>query len=304
MIVGDKAEWLRIGVGGIVPLHVDPVAEKDDTGNGSLTGWASVYNVVDQQDDIVLRGAFAKTINDWRASSRQIALTNGHDNTPNGVIGSAKSLAETPYGLKMVAGYASTPDAQAVRAKVTEKHVGGLSIYGPIIRKSYEIRDGREIQVIHEAGLWAVGVTPMPANEKSLITVAKSLEDLYGDEDDPRTKAWVCDMKSALTITSKTVRAAALDLLVKAYPGTSSTAPATDPATPSSPPPDGVAAKATALDDASAYALSVIGESGPSQGAPGGEPSDSLADLLTLEKSATLTDLDAMLAEFGTSAKE
>jgi HK97 family phage prohead protease len=292
--VGDKAEWLRIGVGGIVPLHLDPAVAKDDSATGTLTGWASVYNVVDQQDDIVMHGAFAKTIELWKSKGRTIALTNGHDNSPTGVIGSAASLAETPYGLKMVASYASTPDAQVIRAKVKEKHVGGLSIYGPIVKKSYETRDGREIQVIHEAGLWAVGVTPMPANEKSLITAAKSLE-----EEDPLSDVWICDMKSALAITSKTVRRIAVDLLVKsAYPTLGTPPVAIDQATPSI-----VAVKANALDEASVYALGIIGESEPATTALGGEPKDSLADLLALEQVATTSELDAMLRDFGQSAK-
>jgi HK97 family phage prohead protease len=294
--VGDKAEWLRIGVGGIVPIHLDSVAEKDDTGPGTVTGWASVYNVVDQQDEIVIRGAFAKTIKDWAGSNRVIPLTNGHDNSPAGVIGSVKSLSETPYGLKLAGSYSSAPSAQDVRMKAKEGHVNGLSIFGGVINKSYETRDGRDISILHEVGLMAVGLTPMPVNSKALITASKSLK---ADDEDSLSEVWICDMKSALAITSKAVRKTAVDLLVKsAYPtivaatGSNATGDTTD-----------VVVKANALDEASVYALGIIGESGPGTSSPGGEPSDSLADLLALEQVATTSELDAMLRDFGQSAK-
>ena len=287
-----NAEWLRIGTGGVVPMHLGTVA-KDGSDPGMVEGWASVYNVVDGQDDVVVPGAFAKTIKDWKSGSRAIVLTNGHDNTPNGVVGSVTDLKETSYGLKLAGKFSSAPSAQEIRTKAKEGHIGGLSIFGPIIRKSFESRDGRDIQVIHEAGLWAVGLTPIPANDKALVTASKS-GDVVDEQDDPLSDVWICDMKSALSITSKTVRKTAIDLLVRAaYPTIGEAAKTADPAEPA------VAAKTSELADASTYALSVIGESGPSNSSPGGEPNDSLADLLALEKSTTSSDLDAMLAELG-----
>ncbi len=298
--MSDKAEWLKVGTGGVVPMHFDPIVEKDDAGPGTITGWASVFGNVDLQDDIVMHGAFSKTIKDWQGSKRSIALTDGHDNSAKGTIGHATSLSETGYGLKLGGQYATTPDAQSIRAKVKGGSVGGMSMYGPVIRASFEDREGKVIRIIHEAALLAVGITPVPANQDALITASKSLADLYPDDDDPKTKAWICDMKSALSLSAKDVRNAALGLLIKAYP-TATVEPAAVPgATPPAPP----ASDQGGIDDASAYALSIIGESGPRQDAPGGEPSDSLADLLALDKATTSSDLDALLAEFGQIDKE
>ena len=75
-----NGEWLRLGLGGVVPVTWDLTSKTGgDTGPGELEGWASVYNVIDQQDDIVLPGAFSQTIKHMRQSGRVIPLSADHD---------------------------------------------------------------------------------------------------------------------------------------------------------------------------------------------------------------------------------
>ena len=287
------AEWLRIGVGGVVPVHWD--VAKADTGSGTLSGWASVYNVVDQQDDIVLPGAFRKALQEWRSSGRVVPLAVDHEHSSDAVIGSLVSATETPYGLKFTAAFSSTQRAQEMRVKAKEGHLAGLSIYGPIFKKSFESRDGRELRLLQELGLMEVTLTPYPANGKALVTSAKGGVDVTGQA--PLDDAWVRDMRAALEIVSAPVRKAAVDLLIAAYRVT--------------PPPGGDDAHepggdtSAAGDDgadaqvAAKYALALIGESEPDIGPLGGKPeTSSLADLLApLDAAATTTDLDALEAQ-------
>jgi HK97 family phage prohead protease len=288
-----NGEWLKLGVDGVVPIHWSATMAKDDD-TGELEGWASVYNVVDAQDDIVVPGAFTKTMQLWRQNGRTIALTNAHDNTPAGVIGSVRKASDTAYGLKLRFGFSAAPDAQSIRAKAKEGHVTGLSIFGPIIKHAFETRDGRELRLIQEAGLWTVGLTPVPVNAQSLVTSAK---DGGGGDPPPdeggMSDVWICDMKSALAISRPTARKAAVDVLVRAqYKVVEETAadsgtPTTEPVTDA---------------DASTYALNLIGESGPDNTSPGGEPgSGSLADqlLATLSAATTSADIEALAAEIG-----
>jgi Escherichia/Staphylococcus phage prohead protease len=171
-----NGEWLRLGMGGVVPVTWDLTAKADTGGGpGELEGWASVYNVVDQQDDIVLPGAFSQTIKHMVQSGRVVPLSKDHDFTTDAVIGSVRAATDTPYGLKIRAGFASTPDAQAHRTKAKEGHLAGLSIFGPIVKKSYETRAGKEIRLLHEVGLMQVALTAYPANLDSLLTAAKSV---------------------------------------------------------------------------------------------------------------------------------
>lgn len=167
-----NGEWLRLGVGGVVPISWDLTSKADD-GPGELEGWASVFNVVDHQDDIVAPGAFKRTIEHMRQSGRVVTLTKGHDMDNTGVIGSLVFAQETAYGLRIKARYASTPTAQEQRTLAKEGHIKGMSIFGPILSKSETMVAGKPVRVLKEVGLMAVALTPYPANELALSTAAK-----------------------------------------------------------------------------------------------------------------------------------
>lgn len=168
------AELFRIGVGGVVPVQWEDL-EKSDSGPGTLTGWASVYNVIDQQDDVVVPGAFRKTIDEWRAAKprRVIPLTLDHENTADGVIGSLAKASDTPYGLHATFTFSSAARAQDARIKAREGHLNGLSIFGPIFSRSFETVAGKSVRMLKEVGLGFVGLTPMPANTDALVLTAK-----------------------------------------------------------------------------------------------------------------------------------
>jgi HK97 family phage prohead protease len=164
-------EWLRLGSGGVVPITWDVTSKSD---SGGLEGWASVFNVVDDQDEIVVPGAFKKTLAEWRQSGRTIPLSKNHEFAVDSVIGSLKSAEETPYGLRIQAGFASNPDAQKARGLAREGHLRGLSIAGPIFKSSGTIRNGKQIRVLQEVGLAQIALTAYPANTSAMTTAAKA----------------------------------------------------------------------------------------------------------------------------------
>jgi HK97 family phage prohead protease len=280
-------EWLRIGIGGVVPIQWD--VSKADGDPGSLQGYASVWNVVDQQDDVVVRGAFRKTLQEWRASKRVIPLVLDHEHSSAGVVGSLKAAVEDTFGLKFTAQFSGVAEAQNARQKAKEGHLAGLSIFGPIFKKSFETRDGREIRILHELGLMEVSLTPFPANDRAMVSAAKT---------GGLPEAWVTDMRAALSIASPGVRKSAVDQLVvmQYQPGKA----AADPAEPNNDSGGGdpVAAPNADPNDAAKYALSII--SGPGDSPPGGEPSDSLADLMaSVEATTVSSQLESLAAELG-----
>jgi hypothetical protein len=281
-------EWLRIGIGGVVPIQWD-VSKADDP--GTLTGWASVYNVVDQQDDVVMPGAFRKTLTEWRSSKRVIPLTLDHQNSAEGVIGSLAKVEDTAYGLKTTFRFADIGKAQDARKLARDGHLNGLSIWGPIFAKSFETVAGKSVRILREVGLRFVGLTPIPANDSSLVLTAK-----VDDKTPSLPEAWVTDMRAALSIVSPRVRKSAVDQLVvmQYQPGKS------DPAEPNNDSGAGDPAVAPNADpdDAAKYALSII--SGPGDSPPGGEPSDSLADLMaSVEATTVSSQLESLAAELG-----
>jgi len=287
----DGPELLRIGFGGVVPVQWS--LEKSDDGPGSLTGWASVYNVVDQQDDIVAPGAFRKTIAQWRqgGGKRVIPLTLDHQNTAEGVIGSLVKAEDTAYGLKTTFHFSSTPKAQEARTKAREGHLNGLSIWGPIFDSGVQMVAGKSIRVLKEVGLGVVGLTPIPANADSLVLTAKDqspevLAGMLGFDE------FADAMRKALEIDHPAAKKAAVHILLGSYQTELATkAVTTEP----------VATDAivddTSEDDSASYALQIAGI-GPGEDPPDGGPSDSLAGLFaSLDADETKSELDSLEAE-------
>lgn len=293
-------ELLRIGVGGVVPIRWE-LAKADD-GTGTLTGWASVYGNVDFQDDVVMPGAFRKWLAKWKSAGTVVPLTLDHENGVRGTIGSLADVVDRPFGLRTTFKFASTSDAQDARVKAKEGHVKGLSIFGNIINKSVEMVDDRMVRILREVELMAVGLTPLGANAKALVTAVKTDD---APEPDTATKTpdtlpdlWVADMRAAITITSETARALAVKALIADLAETTADQPAGDTTEPDEHT-DADAAGQDGGNEAAAYALSILGESEPDNGSPAGGPAD-LADqlLASIGASAHRNELQALAAEF------
>lgn len=297
-----EPELLRLGAGGVVPVQWD-TAEKADP--GTLTGWAAVYNVVDQQDDILQHGALRKSLSDWRSSSRVIGLTLDHKNDAEGLIGALVDAEDTSYGLRATFRFSSTAKAQEARTKAREGILNGLSIWGPIFEKAFQDVAGKSVRVLKEVGLWFVGLTPVPANASALVLKAASQTSMTAGLPDE----WVEDMRSALTIRVPTARKAAVDLLVKHQYAAVLDPPAADSEGSSTGGDEGEddSGDVGSEDVATKYAhaLSIIGESGPDILPPGGEPNDSLAGLLSsVDATDTKSALDGLEAELRSESRD
>ncbi len=287
------AELLRIGVGGVVPIRWD--LAKADEAPGTLTGWASVYGNVDQQEDVVMPGAFKKWLSKWRTTRTVVPLTIDHENGVRGTIGSLVDAVDKPFGLRTTFKFASTQDAQDARTKAREGHINGLSIFGAITNKSVEMVDDRPVRILREVDLMFVGLTPSPANQKALVTAVKATGMAESTpEIETLPDLWVADMRQAITITSETARALAVKALISQLGDTS--APDIEPES-GKITESGSSAEADDDNEAAAYALSIIGESEPSS-SPAGGPADSAEQILaSIDAETTRNDLRALAAE-------
>jgi uncharacterized protein len=132
--------------------------------NGSvyIEGYASVFNYPDQSNDIVLKGAFARSIQD---KFSPIKLLWQHDvNLP---IGNIVTIKEDEHGLFIKAGLVQSTQAgreaiELIRLQV----VSGLSV-GIVPRRSMLNRNG--YNEISEAVLHEVSVVTFPANLQARI---------------------------------------------------------------------------------------------------------------------------------------
>lgn len=140
---------------------------------GTIEGYASTWDL-DQGGDIIVKGAFAKTIQE-RVPQGVVKLLDSHYWDGQHTIGTVTQAREDDRGLYIAASLAGTPDAQAIRQKVMEGHLNRFSIGFEVVRERWE-RDpaGNLIRYIDELKLYEVSVVPFPMNEQAAVTGIKA----------------------------------------------------------------------------------------------------------------------------------
>lgn len=140
--------------------------------DGTFSGIASVYGVMDTYNDIIEKGAFTKTIQE----NPEIPILWQHDDSE--VIG--KGTVSEQGNRIMLSGQLDLEDATAVKAyrKMKNKLVKGLSIGFLSIKRTFGEEDGKYIRRIQELKLMEVSVVTFPALSQAQITNVKSTDEL------------------------------------------------------------------------------------------------------------------------------
>lgn len=169
-------------------------AEED----GTIEGYGSVFDVVDQGGDIIAPGAFRQSL----ASGRKVKMLFQHD--PSAVIGTWKSMEEDAKGLRVAGKILTTVKSGAEAYEyVKAGAIDGLSI-GYRTIKSMD-RNGK--RVIMQAELWEVSLVTFPMNEMARIDAVKAA-DMQRDE-----------LERLLTLRAGLSRSVARKLLADGYEG-------------------------------------------------------------------------------------
>jgi len=147
-----------------------------DSGTGLYTrleGIASVFGVVDEQGDIVEKGAFTKTIEE-RVPRGLVRLMDSHRYDISHTLGTVREAKETDLGLWFSADLASTPDAQVAAQKAAEGHLK-LSIGYQTVNDAWEKQNGRMVRKLKEVKLLEISLVPLAANESTAVTLVKAV---------------------------------------------------------------------------------------------------------------------------------
>jgi HK97 family phage prohead protease len=132
---------------------------------GTIEGYGSVFDVVDQGGDIIAPGAFKQSL----ASGRKVKMLYQHDASK--VIGSWKSLEEDQKGLRVAGKLLRSVSAGAEAYEyVKSGEMDGLSIGFKTI-KSMD-RNGK--RVIMQAELWEVSLVTFPMNVMARVDMVKA----------------------------------------------------------------------------------------------------------------------------------
>lgn len=168
---------------------LEPAELKADFGNRLIEGYASVFNVVDLVGDVVVPGAFAKTIAE-RHPRKLIKCFYDHF-IP---IGMPVELREDSRGLFTVNKVSVVPEGDKVLQFVADGVCAHMSFAYDVIGREMVQREGTEpIRRLTELRLFEEGPVHWPANEQAEILGLKELSEALQE-----AKAKVPDLRALL----------------------------------------------------------------------------------------------------------
>lgn len=150
-----------------------PLTLKSVSDTGEFDGYGSVFGVKDSYSDIVMPGAFQKSLAAWQEKGRLPALLWQHDMAEP--IGIYTEMREDATGLYVKGRLLIEDDPLAKRAHAHMKagSLSGLSI--GYILNDYEYDKDKSAFLLKEIDLWEVSLVTFPANDEARIADVKSL---------------------------------------------------------------------------------------------------------------------------------
>ena len=150
-----------------------PLQVKSFDEQGIFEGYGNVFGKVDWYNDIVEPGAFANTLEHWRAKGRYPALLWQHNS--DRPIGVYAHMAEDDYGLH-VRGRLLIDDVPLAREAWALLKAGAISGLSIGFNAKREERDRDHVNHIKEIDLWEVSLVTFPANEAATVTDVKQAD--------------------------------------------------------------------------------------------------------------------------------
>lgn len=156
----------------IVPLRVKAAGPGDDLPEGSFEGYCSVFGNKDSYGDIVVKGAFEKTLAEWGEKGDVIPLLWGHDFAdPFSSIGTIDKAEEDDYGLKVTGTFdLENPKAQQVYRLAKGRRVTGMSFAYDV--RDHEVKD--DAVYLKDLHIYEASIVPIGANPEAGVTDVKS----------------------------------------------------------------------------------------------------------------------------------
>jgi HK97 family phage prohead protease len=134
-----------------------------------FSGYGSIFGNVDHGGDVVVKGAFQESLEDYKAKGRLPAMLWMHN--PENVAGKYEDMYEDQSGLFVKGIFADTQVGRDTQTLVKMDAVSGLSIGYRATETDYDKSGAR---IIKQAELFEVSVVPMPMNDAARINLVKS----------------------------------------------------------------------------------------------------------------------------------
>ena len=149
-----------------------PMEIKEINDEGYFSGYGSVFDVVDDWDDVIVRGAFAETL-----QKKTPVMLWQHDSAEP--IGVYERIREDEIGL-WLEGRLLLDIEKGREAYILLKNraIRGLSIGFFPLAWEWETRDNRRVRVLKDIDLWEVSLVTFPANPKAVVDEVKTIRGL------------------------------------------------------------------------------------------------------------------------------
>lgn len=146
-----------------IPLQIKNLSDREFEGHGSI------FNNVDLGGDVVMPGAFKRTLANHRRSGSLPQMFWMHD--PSRVPGKWLEMSEDEDGLIVKGVLADTPLGNEIQTLLKMDAVKGLSIGYSTAEQDYDKHGNR---LLKDLELWEVSVVSLPMNPLAQVTHAKS----------------------------------------------------------------------------------------------------------------------------------
>jgi len=151
--------------------HIErPLAVKALAADGTFSGYASVFGMVDHQNEMVMSGAFRRTLAKWRMKGQMPAMLWMHD--PAQPIGIWMNINEDRNGL-LVQGRLALRTQKGMEAYELLR-MGALTGLSIGYRAAGSRIDGkRKTRILTDIELFEISLVTFPANEAARVSEVK-----------------------------------------------------------------------------------------------------------------------------------
>lgn len=172
-----------------------PLEIKNLDEGGSFEGYASVFGNMDSDGDVIVKGAFRKSLESYQAKGKMPKMLWQHN--PSIIVGKFLDMQEDEYGLWVKGSLIL--DVEKGREAYALMKAGELDAMS-VGFNIEEAGDGDRGRVISTADLWEVSLVTWGANDAALITTVKSIDSIRDFERFLRDSGF--SRKQAVAITA------------------------------------------------------------------------------------------------------
>lgn len=169
------------------PVEIKAAGTEDGLAEGQFRAVVSVFGNKDSYGDVVVPGAFADTLAEWKATGDSIPVYWSHQmQDPDFNVGWIESAEETDKGLEVLAQLdledGASPKAKQVYRLLKGRRVTQFSFAYDVLDGGQVEKDGEQVYELRKLKLYEVGPTPVGANQETeLLAVKHAAQDLQLD---------------------------------------------------------------------------------------------------------------------------